>query len=99
MAASLLAFRGRGLPPHPWGNHELAELYRIVDAFSHAGIVFETEMGLSDEGDPWFVLCHAGSDDVFVHLTRLNGKYIAVRSNYEAISDDNISNIVRGYAT
>lgn len=64
-------FLGKG----EWTNQELADLYRVEAILVQAGIRLETDRGLTDEGDPWFVFCnHEG--EVLVHLARLDGSYL-----------------------
>lgn len=58
-----------------WTNQELADLYRVEAILVQSGIRLETERGVTDEGDPWFVFCnHEG--EVLVHLARLDGSYL-----------------------
>ena len=57
-----------------WTRDELAELYRIEHALAQANIRLETDRGLSDEGDPWFVFCRTDGE-VLVHITRYDGQY------------------------
>jgi len=59
--------------PH-WSQSEIAELYRIEHALLQAGFVLETDLGVTDEGDPWFVFCR-GDGEVLVHITRAEGQY------------------------
>lgn len=61
-------------PGGGWTNGELAELYRVEHSLFQAGLVVETECGVSDEGDPWFVFCH-GDGHVVVHAARIDGLY------------------------
>jgi hypothetical protein len=61
-------------PGSGWTNGELAELYRVEHSLFQAGLVVETECGVSDEGDPWFVFCH-GDGRVVVHAARIDGLY------------------------
>lgn len=77
MAAVVIAFNAGGSPPRPWQNHELAELYRVVDLLGKAGLAVETDLGMSDEGDPWFVFCRADTGEPVVHFARIGGQYIA----------------------
>lgn len=60
-----------------WTNHELAELYRIGDILRRAGIDVECELGVSDEGDPWFCFCNRATGDVLLHLAQINRGFIA----------------------
>ena len=59
-----------------WTSQELAEFYRVEASLRRAGIPIETDRGLSDEGDPWFVFCHAHTGDVVIHFARFDGVYI-----------------------
>ena len=78
MSASILNFlRQKVKQPAPWANDELAELYRVVDILSRAGITVETEIGLSDEGDPWFVFCRTDTGEVIAHFARIDGQFVA----------------------
>ncbi len=75
MASQVLAF----LRPHrrgtDWSQEEIAELYRIEHALLRARFSLETDRGVSDEGDPWFVFCRADGE-VLVHITRSDDGYL-----------------------
>jgi hypothetical protein len=66
-------FRPR-LRSRDWTNEELAELYRVEGALVQARILVETDRGITDEGDPWFVFCRPDGD-VLVHIARFEGLY------------------------
>jgi hypothetical protein len=55
-----------------WTREELAEFDLIKASFARHGIAVETNIGLSDEGDPWFVFCDADGD-VLLHTARIGG--------------------------
>ncbi|MBW7850431.1 MAG: hypothetical protein H3C38_08050 [Rhodospirillales bacterium] len=74
--AAILAFRSARTKQN-WTNDELAELYRVVDILGRAGLQVDTEAGLSDEGDPWFLFCRADTGDVIAHFARIDGQFIA----------------------
>ena len=59
-----------------WSNQELAEFYRVEASLVRAAIPVEVDRGRSDEGDPWFVFCHAVTGDVIVHFALLDGTYV-----------------------
>jgi hypothetical protein len=63
--------------PAGWSPHELALFYRAARLLSSQSIHVETDYGLSDEGEPWLVLCDAESGDVFGHFARMHEEYIA----------------------
>ena len=67
-----------GLFPDPrkdWSNQELADLFRVRQLLSSANVPVETDRGVTDEGDPWFVFCHV-TGEVFIHLCRIEGAYL-----------------------
>jgi hypothetical protein len=74
MATTVLMFANRVSGQPGWTNAELAELYRVEHALVQARINIETDRGVTDEGDPWFVFCRPGGD-VVVHATRFGGIY------------------------
>lgn len=77
MSENVFAFPRHQRGPEPWTDHELAELYRVVDILARAGLATETDMGMSDEGDPWFVFCRADTSDVLAHFARIEGQFVA----------------------
>jgi hypothetical protein len=58
-----------------WSNQELADLFRVVRLLSSSGLSIDHTRGLTDEGDPWFVMCKP-SGEVFIHICRLDGVYV-----------------------
>lgn len=70
----ILPFSVGTLQPRDWTNDELAELYRVETALSRANISLQTDRGLTDEGDPWFVFCRSDGE-VIVHIARFDGRY------------------------
>lgn len=80
MTATILSFGRRqpNTPPlpakMPWQNQDLAELYRVRDRLCAAGLDVEVEAGVTDEGDPWFVYVQAGTDNVVVHIARIDSE-------------------------
>lgn len=74
MTSRLLSFPVQHSITSGWSNAELAELYRVEHALIKAGIQLETERGVTEEGDPWFVFCR-DNGDVLVHIARLDGRY------------------------
>ena len=75
-----------GLFPDPrkdWSNQELADLFRVRQLLSSANVPVETDRGVTDEGDPWFVFCHV-TGEVFIHLCRIEGAYLLDSPNVAA---------------
>jgi hypothetical protein len=58
-----------------WSNQELAHFHRLIAVLWNDGISIETDRGVSDEGEPWFVFCDADSGEVFAHFARISGTY------------------------
>jgi hypothetical protein len=80
MSAQVIPLFDYFASPRDWSQRELAEFYRVESALIQAGLCLETERGLTDEGDPWFVFCRADTGEAFIHFARVEGKYIAVGS-------------------
>jgi len=59
-----------------WSNHELAQFHRMIANLSNVGFALETDSGVTDEGDPWFVFCDGNSDEIFAHFARISGEYV-----------------------
>ncbi len=75
MASQVVAFLRRSRRGTDWSQEEIAELYRIEHALLQARFSLETDRGVSDEGDPWFVFCRADGE-VLVHITRSDEGYL-----------------------
>jgi hypothetical protein len=73
MVSDVIPFR-RVSSQRDWTNEELAELYRVEHALMQAQVALETDRGMTDEGDPWFVFCRP-EGDVLVHIARMEGRY------------------------
>lgn len=81
-----------------WGNQELANLFRVKHLLDAAGVICEIDRGLTDEGDPWFVFCQSDGE-VFIHLCRIDGKYILDNPNIERpLSGYNFTDLIADFA-
>lgn len=81
-----------------WSNQDLAELYRVEGALLQAGLRIETEVGVSDEGDPWFVFCHGDSGELIVHFARIDGRYmVAAPALPKPLKGADLGSIVRRF--
>lgn len=58
-----------------WANQEIASFMRAHRLLAIAGLSLETERGVTDEGDPWFVFVNQDGD-VFAHFARIEDVYI-----------------------
>jgi hypothetical protein len=59
-----------------WSEQELAHFRHAVNLLWDAGLSFETDTGLTDEGEPWFVFCDAQSGEVAAHFAKISGKFV-----------------------
>ncbi|KAA5606777.1 hypothetical protein F1188_05460 [Roseospira marina] len=93
MVASLVSMpeflrsRTARTPNGPWTNQELAELSRVVNLLARAGLTVETDSGMTDEGDPWFVFANPNTGDVIAHLARIDGRFVAAGANAGVVLD------------
>jgi hypothetical protein len=69
-----------------WTANELGQFYRVEAALVQAGLKVETEKGLTDEGDPWFVFCRRDDGEVFIHFARIGASYVAVGATLESVA-------------
>jgi len=60
-----------------WSTEELELFGHAAKLLSYEGYSVETDYGLTDEGEPWLVLCDGDSGDIFGHFARLDEGYIA----------------------
>lgn len=80
----------------PWTTAELGELFRVAHVLRQSGMTIETDMGLSDEGDPWFVFYSVQSEDVIAHFARINGEIVVHGlSSGGVVSGINLHDVVR----
>lgn len=59
-----------------WTNQEKAELFRLTEGLAAHDSGVETASGISDSGDPWFVIYCAETGDVLVHVARIAGRFM-----------------------
>lgn len=84
MAAQILSFFQRApYATHDWSQQEVAEFYRVESALIQAGVQLESDRGLSDEGEPWFIFCRSDSGEVFMHFARIDGLYVVDGAAFE----------------
>ena len=60
-----------------WSPQELALFYWVSRLLSSEDTRVETDFGLTDEGEPWLVLCGADSGDIFGHFGKIHEEYLA----------------------
>src|SRR5262245_64957308 len=54
-----------------WSKHELLHLDRAAKFLAANGTIVESDRGITDEGDPWFVLCDKPSGRSEEHTSEL----------------------------
>ena len=69
-----------------WSQQELAEFYRVEAALVQSGMRIESDRGVTDEGDPWFVFCRAEDGETFIHFARIDGQYLIAGPAYEGVA-------------
>lgn len=72
--------------PSDWTQQELAEFYRVESALIRAGLRIETDRGMSDENEPWFVFMRAEDGEVVIHFARIDGEYLIAGPAYERVA-------------
>jgi hypothetical protein len=86
LARNLVVFPGARKQSRDWTAQELAEFYRVESALLQAGMRIDTDRGLTDEGDPWFVFCREDDGDPVVHFARVDGQYLIASPAYDGVS-------------
>jgi len=87
MAAQVISFfRSITRRASDWSQQELAEFYRVQAALGHAGLRVETDRGLTDEGDPWFVFCREDDGEVVIHFARVGDEYVMASSAFDGVA-------------
>ena len=82
----VLSFLAARRSSNDWTQRELAEFYRVESALLQNGLLVVTDRGLSDEGDPWFVFCLSGNEEVIAHFARIDGYYFVVSSAFSGVA-------------
>ena len=82
---------------YDWTNQELATLFRISRILNLAELTIETDRGISDEGDPWFVFLDP-KGEVFAHLCRIGSKYMLDSPSQSAVVEGrSLNDLVDAY--
>ena len=59
-----------------WTTQDRADFERVRRTLAVAGLDVETDEGVSDEGDPWFVILRRGDEEVLLHIARIGREYV-----------------------
>lgn len=68
-----------------WRPDEIAEVYRVVDQLSRAGVAVSIDSGRTDEGEPWLAVLRDDTEDVVVHVARIDGRVIVASTASERV--------------
>ena len=60
-----------------WSKQELAHLRSAAKLMRAGRTSIRTDAGVTDEGDPWFVLCADETGEIIAHFARIGSEYIA----------------------
>ena len=60
---------------HGWPERELPHFHRVANVLWEAGLRVETDSGVTDEGEPWFVFLDE-SGEVIAHFATIGGTYV-----------------------
>jgi len=94
--AEIFRIRKKPLEKGDWTQTERAQFYRVGATLNRIGLVVETESGLSDEGDPWFVFCRSASDDVIIHFARCGDVYVIAAPGQPVVRGHDFSLLIEG---
>lgn len=61
-----------------WSQQELADFYRAHRLLVQNGVSIGLDRGLSDVGEPWMVFYDTATQDVFLHIARIDGRCVLV---------------------
>lgn len=56
-----------------WSQQEIADFYRAHRLLAENGVMIGIDRGVSDIGEPWMVFFDIASQDVFMHVARIDG--------------------------
>ncbi len=56
-----------------WSQQEIADFYRAHRLLVENGVMIGIDRGVSDIGEPWMVFFDNASQDVFMHVARIDG--------------------------
>ena len=101
MKGAVIPFLRPRNEPRDWSQAELAEFYRVEASLIATGMRVDTDRGMTDEGDPWFVFCHVDDDqDVIIHFARIGSSYLVSAPGMGGvISGDDFRELVRRLLT
>ena len=94
--SSILRFKRSGHRVGGWNADEQRHLATILELINKKHGSAQCHSGRSDEGHPWFALCCPESDQVFVHIARIDDMYIcAGNTPHESFVSSEMAGIVR----
>ncbi|WP_173087761.1 hypothetical protein [Devosia sp. 1635] len=72
MCATIISFK-----PGVHRDQALADLQRVQDLLQRSGLNLDTEIGRTEDGDPWVTFCDPETNDVIVNVVLEEGNVVA----------------------
>lgn len=78
MANVVLEFDRRQPVRQDWNSREVASFHHAASTLRSTGLPITIDRGVTDEGEPWFVVLREDTGDVIAHLARTDGSYALI---------------------
>jgi hypothetical protein len=81
-----------------WSNQDMADFFRAHRLLAQNGATIGIDRGRSDTGEPWLVFYDSLSQDVFLHIARINGVCVLICEHLSIkIKADRIDHLVNRF--
>jgi len=81
-----------------WSTYELRHLQSAAEWLGAGTLSIQTDCGITDEGDPWFVFCADETGEIIAHFARIGSSYIAcVPFRRGALSGRNLPDLIERF--
>lgn len=81
-----------------WTQQEMADFYRAHRLLVENGVGIGMDRGISDAGDPWMAFYDVATQDVFMHVARINDACVLICDQFEIrITASNISQLIGSF--
>lgn len=83
---------------HDWSQQELADFYRAHRLLVENGVGIGMDRGISDTGDPWVAFYDAVTQDVFMHVARIDRSCVLICETFGLrLSSSNIADLIAAF--
>ena len=90
--------RQPGVTAQDWSQQEIADFYRAHRLLVANGAGIGLDRGLTDIGEPWMVFYDVGTQDVFMHVARIDGRCVLVCDQLDIrLSSRNITDLIADF--